>query len=140
MRREAAQTFDLDYEEMDERHHLTFGTYEEGKLSLDEYLDRTVFYEKRPFSREQFRDFMFSRSQPLPGMLDYVAGLKARHGLKVVAVSNEGRELTVFRVKKFELDKVIDFFICSCFVHFRKPDKDIWRIALDVSARGSPKR
>ena len=65
MRQQAARTFDLDYEEMDERHNLTFGTYEDGKLSLDEYLDRTVFYEKPPFTREQFRDFMFSRSVPL---------------------------------------------------------------------------
>ena len=56
MRQEAARTFGLDYEEMNERHHLTFGTYEEGKLTLDEYLDRTVFYEERPFTREQFRD------------------------------------------------------------------------------------
>lgn len=134
MRREASRTFELDYAEMDERHHLTFGIYEEGKLSLDEYLDGTIFYEKRSFTREQFRDFMFSRSQSLPGMIDYLAGLKARRGLKVVAVSNEGRELTLFRIKKFGLDRVIDFFISSCFVHFRKPDKDIWRIALDVAA------
>ena len=51
-------------------------------------------------------------------------------------MSNEGRELTVFRVRKFGLDKVIDFFVCSCFVHLRKPDKDIWRIALDIALRG----
>ena len=92
-----------------------------------------MFYEERPFTREQFRAFMFARSQPHPEMLDYVAGLKRRHNLKVAAVSNEGRELTVFRVRTFELYKVIDFFVCSCFVHFRKPDKDIWRIALDVA-------
>ena len=59
---------------MDERHHLTFGTYEEGKLSLDEYLDRTVFYESRSFTREQFRDFMFGQSKPYPEMIAYVAG------------------------------------------------------------------
>ena len=76
MRKEAARTFGLDYEEMNERHHLTFATYEEGKVTLDEYLDRTVFYEERPFTREQFRAFMFARSQPHPEMLDYVAGLK----------------------------------------------------------------
>ena len=133
MRREAARTFGLDYEEMDERHHLTFGIFEEGKLTLDEYLDSTVFYEERPFTREQFRAFMFAQSQPHPEMLGYVAGLKRRHNLKVAAVSNEGRELTVFRVRTFGLYKVIDFFVCSCFVHLRKPDKDIWRIALDIA-------
>ena len=67
MRQEAALTFGLDYEEMDERHHLTFGTYEEGKLSLDEYLDSIIFYEERPFSREQFREFMFARSRAASG-------------------------------------------------------------------------
>ena len=29
----AAKTFDLDHKEMDERHHLTFDTYEVGKLT-----------------------------------------------------------------------------------------------------------
>lgn len=133
MRKEAARIFNFDYDEMNERHRLTFDIYEQGKLSMAEYLDRTVFYEPRAFGREEFRAYMFSRSQPLPGMLDFLAGLKERHGLKVAAVSNEGRGLTVHRVRTFGLSRVIDFFICSCFVHFRKPDADVWRIALDVS-------
>jgi putative hydrolase of the HAD superfamily len=133
MRKEAARLFNFDYDEMNERHRLTFDIYEEGKLSMAEYLDRTVFYEPRPFTREEFRAYMFSRSQPLPGMLDFLSGLKERHGLKVAAVSNEGRELTSYRVRTFGLARVIDFFICSCFIHFRKPDADVWRIALDIS-------
>src|SRR5512136_3248390 len=94
MRERAAETFKLDYEEMDERHHLTFDTYEEGKLSLDEYMERVVFYEKRPFSKREFKDFMFAQSQPFPQVIDLLQGIKARYGLKVAAVSNEGRELT----------------------------------------------
>jgi putative hydrolase of the HAD superfamily len=27
----------------------------------------------------------------------------------------------------------VDFFVSSCFVHYRKPDEDIYRIALDIS-------
>src|SRR5689334_24877355 len=92
-RKRAAETFGLDYEEMNERHHLTFDTYEEGKLSLDEYLDRVVFYRERPFTRESFRDFMFGQSRPLPEMIDLVCRLKSLYRLKVAAVSNEGREL-----------------------------------------------
>lgn len=42
-RQKAAVHFNLDQEEMASRHHLTFDTYESGKLSLDEYLNRTVF-------------------------------------------------------------------------------------------------
>jgi len=132
-RRLAGETFGLDYEEMDERHHLTFDTYEEGKLSLDEYLDRIVFYEERPFTRDSFRSFMFAQSRAFPEMIELVSGLKARHGLKVAAVSNEGRELNEYRIRTFGLDGFIDFFISSSFVHYRKPDADMYRIALDIA-------
>lgn len=132
-RRRAAETFGLDYEEMNERHHLTFDTYEAGKLSLDEYLNRVVFYQARPFSREEFEAFLFAQSQPYPEMIDLIRGLKAGYGLKVAAVSNEGRELTVYRIQKFELGAFIDFFVSSCFVRYRKPDADIYRIALDIA-------
>jgi len=133
MRKQAAETFGLDYAEMDERHHPTFNTFEEGKLSLEEYLDRLVFYQSRPFSREEFKAFMFARSQPYPEMLALIRSLKARCGLKVAAVNNEGRELNAYRIHKFRLVEFVDFFVSSCFVHFRKPDADIYRIALDVA-------
>jgi putative hydrolase of the HAD superfamily len=133
MRKEAAEKFGLDFQEMDERHHLTFDTYEEGKLELAEYLKRVVFYNDRPFSPEEFKAFMFAQSEPKPEMIDLVRGLKRRYGLKVAAVSNEGRELTVYRVKKFNLGSFMDFFVSSCFVHVRKPDPDIYRIALDIA-------
>jgi putative hydrolase of the HAD superfamily len=129
----AAEKFDLDYEEMNERHHLTFDTYEEGKLSLDEYLNRVVFYEKRSFTREEFRAFMYAQSQPFPEMIELMRGLKLQYGLEVAAVSNEGRELTVYRVEQFQLGTFIDFFVSSCFVHYRKPDADMYRIALDIA-------
>jgi putative hydrolase of the HAD superfamily len=122
---------------MNERHHLTFDTYEEGKLSLDEYLNRTVFYEKRSFSQQEFKSFMYAQSQPYPEMLGLIGGLKTRHGLRIAAVSNEGRELTTYRVQQFKLSTFIDIFVSSCFVHYRKPDADIYRIALDI-AQASP--
>ena len=133
MRQRAAQKFALDYEEMNERHHLTFDTYEEGKLSLAEYLGRVVFYRPRSFSPKDFRDFIFAQSKPKPDMIQLVQELKQRYGLKTAAVSNEGRELTLYRVKKFKLSSFIDFFISSCFVHLRKPDEDMYRLALDCA-------
>lgn len=132
-RRLAAATFGLDYAEMDERHHLTFDAYEEGKLSLDDYLDRTVFHEPRSFERKAFTDFMYAQSKPLPAMLDYVRSLKADHGVKIVSINNEGRELNVYRIRTFGLGCFMDAFVSSCFVHFRKPDADIFRIALDIA-------
>jgi len=132
-RRRAAEKFHLDYEEMNERHHLTFDTFEEGKLSLKEYLDRVVFYQERPFTYEQFMAFVYSESVAFPDMIELMRGLRDRYHLQVAAVSNEGRELTLYRVEKFELRTFIDFFISSCFIHIRKPDEDVFRIALDVA-------
>lgn len=133
MRMRAAKTFGLDYSEMNERHHLTYDTYEEGKLSMKEYLQRVVFFEQRPFSLQEFQDFMFAQSKPYLEMIDLVQKLKSRYSLRLATISNEGRELTEYRIRKFELDSYIDFFISSCFVHFRKPDEDIYRIALDIA-------
>ena len=81
-RERAAAAFKLDLADMEDRHHLTFDTYEEGKLTLEEYLARVVFYRKRPFSRDQFRRFMFAQSKPYPEMIKLFARLKVRHGLK----------------------------------------------------------
>jgi putative hydrolase of the HAD superfamily len=135
----AAEKFGLDQDEMNERHHLTFDTYEEGKLSLDEYLNRVVFYQDRSFSPKEFKAFMYAQSQPFPEMIGLMKDLKSHHGLQVAAVSNEGRELSVYRVQQFKLGSFIDFFVSSCFVHYRKPDADIYRIALDI-AQVSPEQ
>ncbi len=136
MRREAAAKFLLDYDELNERHHLTFDTYEEGKLALDEYLTRLVFYQDRSFTREDFKTFMFAQSEQKPEMTmiaELIKGLKAKYRLKVATVSNEGLELTRYRIKKFNLGSYVDFFISSCFVHYRKPDPDLYRLALDCA-------
>jgi putative hydrolase of the HAD superfamily len=132
MRQEAAERFGLDYDEMNDRHHMTFSAYEEGKLTIDEYLDLTIFYKQRSFDKEAFKDFIFSGSRPLPEMIELFKSISKRNALKVSAISNEGRELTVYRIDRFGLRDFIQFFICSCFVHYRKPDKDIYRLALDV--------
>ena len=132
-RRAAAETFGLDPGEMDQRHHLTFDTYESGKLSLDGYLDRIVFYEPRPFTKAQFTEFMLGRSQPYLETIQYITRLREKYRLRVIVISNEGRELTMHRVSYFGLKKFVDAFIFSCFVHLRKPDTDIFRLALDVS-------
>jgi putative hydrolase of the HAD superfamily len=132
-REAAAKQFNLDLDELNDRHRMTFDTYESGKLSLDEYLNRSVFYKDRSFTPEQFRAFMFAQSIAYPEMIDLIKGLKARYGLKIAVVNNEGRELNEYRIRTFYLNEFVDFFISSCFVHFRKPDADIWKIALDIA-------
>jgi putative hydrolase of the HAD superfamily len=132
-RKRAAANFKLEWAEVEGRHRLNFDIYEEGKLTLEEYLGRVVFYQKRPFPRAEFRRFMFAQSKPYPKMIDLVAQLKIRYGLKVAVVSNESREVNGYRIRKFRLDRLVDTFISSCFVHIRKPDADIFRFALDIA-------
>ena len=132
-REEAAKHFNLDLQELNARHQQTFDTYEVGKTSLEEYLQRVVFYKKHKFTIEEFRTFMFMQSKAYPGMIDLICRLKEKYRLKIAVVSNEGRELTEYRIKKFKLGSFVDFFISSCFVHLRKPDQDIYRLALDVA-------
>jgi putative hydrolase of the HAD superfamily len=138
-RRKAIDHFKLDTEETEERHHLTFDTYEVGKITLDEYLERVVFYKKRSFSRKRFRQFMYDQSKAFPDMLALLQQLKKKYGFQVAVVSNEGRELAEYRIRQFKLNALADFFIVSSFVHFRKPDADIFRIALDT-AQVSPQQ
>ena len=132
-RGKVAKHFNLEWAEMEQRHALTFETHEEGKLTFEEYLGLVVFYQKRPFSRAQFRRFMCELSKPYPEMIELIAQLKVRHGLKIVVVSNEARVVNDYRIHKFKLDSFVDFFISSCFVHIRKPDADIFRLALDIA-------
>jgi putative hydrolase of the HAD superfamily len=132
-RKRAAKNFKLELAEMEDRHHLTFDTYEEGKLTLEDYLGRVVFYQKRSFTRAHFRRFMFAQSKPYPEMIALIAQLKVRYGLKIIVVSNEARELNCHRIRTFKLDEIVDSFVSSCFVHIRKPDADIFRLALDIA-------
>lgn len=132
-RKRAATYFKLEWDEEEVLHHLMFDTYEQGKLTLDEYLSRAVFYEERPFTRDQYREFMFAQSHPYPEMIELFTRLKVRYKLKIAVVSNEAREVNAYRIDKFKLNGFVDFFISSCFVHLRKPDADIFRLALDIA-------
>ena len=133
-RRRAAKNFKLPWAEMEDRHRLVFETHEEGKITFEEYLGRVVFYQKRPFTRAQFRRFMFAQSKPYPKMIELVrsaqgpARAENRRGQQRIA-----RGLNAYRIHKFKLDGFVDSFISSCFVHVRKPDADIFRLALDIA-------
>jgi putative hydrolase of the HAD superfamily len=129
----AAKTFNLNLKEMEIRHSMVFDTYELGKLTIREYLHNVVFYEKRTFTQARFQKFMFAQSHPYSEMLGLVRRLKEKYGLKMVAVSNEARELNSHRIRKFKLDEFVDSFISSCFVQLRKPDAEIFRLALDIA-------
>jgi len=132
-RRRAAKNFGLQWAEMEDRHHLTFEVFEEGRITLDEYLSLVVFHQKRNFTRNQFRRYMFEQSKAFLDMIELVAQLRLKLGVKIAIVSNEARELNAYRIAKFSLDRVADCFISSCFVHIRKPDVEMFKLALDLA-------
>jgi putative hydrolase of the HAD superfamily len=132
-RRRAAERFGIDYGEMDERHHLTFDTYEEGKLSLDRYLRRVVFYMDRDFSPEEFKAFMRDQSKPHDEMLEAMRWVASENDVRMAGITNDTRELVEYRTREFRLHDFLEFVVASCFVHIRKPDDDIFQIALDLA-------
>lgn len=132
-RQKAVEHFGLDKEEFDDRHDLTFDTYEMGKLTLDDYLINLLFYKERPFTKEEFKAFIFAQSKPLSGAFEFFKSLKEKNGLRIIALNNEAKEINEYRIKTFGLDSLFDSYVSSCYVHMRKPDPGIYRVACDVS-------
>lgn len=125
-----AKKFNIDYEEFSKRHDSIFDIYERGKLTFDEYLDWTIFYEKRSFTKEELFQFVLQQAKAKMDVIDFVKKIKTDFGLKVCALSNEGKELALDRIKRFDLESFMDFFVISSFVGFRKPDLDIYNLAI----------
>lgn len=132
-RQKAAQTFGLDYEEMDSLHHFIFNVYEINSITLSEYLDRVVFNHSRNFTKDDFKKFMFAQSVELPNMLQWLKEWKRTCGFRIISINNEGKELNDFRVRKFGLHECFDAFVSSCDVGMRKPDPGIFTLAMGVA-------
>lgn len=132
-RARALQHFQLEEEEFHDRHEMVVSSFERGKITLDEYLDRTVFYRPRAFSKESFRDYMYSLSQPIPGVLQFAKSLSDSGKYLMGTINNESRELNYYRMEKFDLRKTFRLFISSCFVGLRKPESGIYQVALEIT-------
>ena len=129
----ALEHFRLDEKEFHARHEMVVSSFERGKISLDEYLERTVFYQNRPFSRDEFRDFMFSLSQPMPEVLAFARALADSGKYFMGTLNNESRELNLYRIEKYGLREIFRLFVSSCFVGLRKPESGIYRLAIEIT-------
>ena len=134
--REAAlQHFKLDEEEFADRHELLASSFERGKIGIDEYLARTVFYRARPFSKEEFKDYMLALSQPDDEVLSLAKTLAGSRKYLMGTINNESRELNLYRIEKFGMRSIFSLFVSSCFVGLRKPEPDIYRLALEITQK-----
>ena len=130
----ACKKFDINYEEIEILHNFIFNVYEMGKITLDDYLNTVIFTHERSFSRTEFKEFMFDQSIELPHTLPWLIDWRKKYPhLKVISINNEARELNQHRIKKFELHNFFDAFVSSCEVEMRKPDPEIFRLALGIA-------
>lgn len=134
-RRDAASTFQLDWEEFQDRHDLSFPAFDTGQITLNEYLDRTLFYRARPFTREEFTAFMFAQSKEYAEVRAVLDKVTSTGKYFVGAINNEPFELNQYRIEAFHLRRNFLVFFSSCFVRSRKPEETIFRVALEVSQR-----
>jgi putative hydrolase of the HAD superfamily len=131
----AVAHFQLDSQEFQRRHQLVVSAFERGEITLDEYLDQTVVFTNRRFSRQAFKDFVFSQSQADVEALDIARQLKVSRKYLMSTINNESTELNLYRIQKFHLREIFDVFLSSCFVGLQKPDPRIYRLALNVTQR-----
>lgn len=132
-REEALAHFKLDKEEFADRHELSVSSFERGKINLSEYLERTVFYRARPFTQDEFRNYIFSLSQPKPEVLSFAKSLADSAGYVMGTINNESRDLNLYRIEKFGMRAIFKVFISSCFVGYRKPEPEIYKLALEIT-------
>ena len=132
-RRKTAQKFDLDWEEFEDRHELVVAAFETGKIGLNEYLERTVFYRPRAFTPQDFKDFLFSLSEPCSENMGILARLAKSRAYLLAALNNESLELNLYRINRFGLRDYFDAFFSSCFLGVKKPDEAIYRLALQMT-------
>jgi putative hydrolase of the HAD superfamily len=134
-RREAAQAFQLDWEEFQDRHDLSFPAFDAGQITLNQYLDRTLFYRPRSFTREEFTAFMFAQSKEYPETRAILSALAQTGKYLIGAINNEPLELNQYRIEAFQLRHDFQVFFSSCYLNARKPEETIYRIALQVTQR-----
>jgi len=133
VRDRAATHFRVDPTEIQARHRLMFDSFERGFITFESYIRHVFFGSPRDFTFEQVRDFTFSQSVPWPENIAFFANIRRLNNLKLALISNEGEAITGYRVEKFGLRELADFLVVSHCVHSRKPDPEIWRLALDLA-------
>jgi putative hydrolase of the HAD superfamily len=132
-RQRAVDTFHLDWADFEDRHELMLHAFECGTASLDEYLQRTVFYRERPFTADDFKQFMFGESQALPKSLAFLGALAKTKRYMHAALNNESLEINDYRIRTFHLRDYFEAFFSSCYLGVRKPDRGIYWLALKIT-------
>ena len=136
-REKAVNHFKLDAEDFQCRHEEIVGTWEEGRITIDEYLAITVFHRPVGFSRDNFVDFMYSQSVPDEGVIALARALTTHANYTLMTLNNESDELNRFRIAKFGISQIFEAFLSSCWLGVRKPTQKFYERGLGI-AQASP--
>lgn len=134
-RAEATRRFSLDPVDLEERHRRAEEELETGRITLDIYLDQTVFFRERPFAREEFKSFIFAQSHENRETRVLLDELTASRRYFLATLNNESEELNTHRIRKFDLARNFSAFFVSCYLRARKPDPLIYKLALGITQR-----
>jgi putative hydrolase of the HAD superfamily len=134
-RRRFVEEFHLDWEEFEDRHELLAAALDKGQLSLDDYIDRALFYRERPFTKADVRQFIYTQSQSYPESLALLVRVADAKKYLVASLNNESAELNAYRIQRFALRRCFTIFFSSCYLGVRKPEAAIYRLALAMTQR-----
>jgi putative hydrolase of the HAD superfamily len=132
-REQAIAHFGLDAHDVHTRHNMVKTAFETGRLTIEQYLQRVVFYKPRNFTMADFQEFMFAQSEELPGSLDFVRRLAASRRCRLYTLNNESREINEYRIDHFKLEEIFECFFSSCYLGMEKPNEDIYATVLAMT-------
>ena len=135
----ALQKFMIDDEDFEHRHHQVVSEFETGAMSLEEYLDVTVFYTPRLFSREDFELYMLAQSEPNPYTLEIAKRVASAGRVRLMTMNNESATLNTYRIERFALRGLFAAFLSSCWLGVRKPSRVFFERAIAI-AQAEPER
>lgn len=136
-RDKAVKRFKLDPEDFQCRHEEVVGEWEEGHITIDEYLEITVFHKPVDFSRDEFVEFMRSQSVPNEGVIALARSLTGNPDYTLMTLNNESDELNRYRITRFGISQLFEAFLSSCWLGVRKPTQKFYERGLGI-AQASP--
>lgn len=129
----ALQRFSIDDDDFEHRHHQVVSEFETGAISLDEYLDVTVFHTPRLFSREDFELFMLGLSEPNPYTIEIAKHVASAGHVRLMTMNNESAVLNAYRIERFGLRTVFSAFLSSCWLGVRKPSRAFFERGIAIA-------
>lgn len=95
----------------------------------------TLFFRSQAFTRDAFREFMYSRSESCPDVLRVAETFAADPNCFMAALNNESLPINQYRIERFDLRRYFRCFFSSCYLGVRKPDVRIYELALQLTQR-----